>query len=180
MAVKVYSCQDTGVNLPHSSLLPQTTRQKQHWRVTLIKSSIQSEIITECAVFSFNCIFVITGPFLLTSPCDPYFVLGHCPSKCLCSALIVSTSVEEERLVFQVICWFSVCSVDVCEGQGQSNAGVINTSVYEYQCIITAGAHLFCSTLILLSLFWKTIPFAAALHSSLMFVTPSFCSLCWI
>ncbi len=90
------------VNLPYCPLLPLKMRQKQAQRVrepTLIKTSkLKCEIITQCAVFSFNCIFVTTGSFVLTThPLSvPFFGLGHCPSKCLCTALVLFYSTIEK------------------------------------------------------------------------------------
>ncbi len=70
MTVKVYSCQDTGGGSIHplaqlTPLYPSSIEDEadsaSEGESTLIKTAtIKSEIITEFAVFSFNCIFVTT------------------------------------------------------------------------------------------------------------------------
>ncbi len=70
MTVKVNSCQDTGGWSIHplvqlTPLSPTSIEEEaeaeSEGEPTLIKTAtIKSEIITECAVFSFNCIFVTT------------------------------------------------------------------------------------------------------------------------
>ncbi len=73
MTVKVYSCQDTrgGSTFPLAQVTPLSPTSiedeaeagsESEGEPTLIKTStIKSEIITECAVFSFNCIYAATG-----------------------------------------------------------------------------------------------------------------------
>ncbi len=72
VTVKVQSCQDTGGESipPLAQLTPLSptsiedeaeAESESEGEPTLIKSAtIKSEIITECAVFSLNCIFVTT------------------------------------------------------------------------------------------------------------------------